>query len=74
MTGQELMDKVKNEVGFTLFPLTFPAYGQRVYAGKTAVCDLDGNILRIATEADIKKWNTVWNRTVKEATQSLKKK
>jgi len=71
MTSQELMENVEEEVGFTIFPLTLP--GTHVYAGKSAICDLSGNILRTATQADIKKWNTVWKRRVREATQSLKK-
>jgi hypothetical protein len=67
MTVEELMEKVKTEVGFTIFPLTIPAFGMQVYAGQSVICDLDGNILRTATEADIQRWDTVWKRAVKSA-------
>ena len=62
MNIQELMEKMKKEVGFTISPLVFPAYGTQVYAGKSVIFDLDGNLLREATETDINKWNTAWRQ------------
>jgi hypothetical protein len=70
MTSEEFIAKVKQEVGFQIFPATFPAFGQQIYAGYSNIVDLDGNHLRKATEADIKRWNEVWRKTIKEAKDS----
>jgi hypothetical protein len=72
MTSEEFIAKVKKEVGFTIFPATFPAFGQQVYAGYSNIFDLDGNYLRQATEADIKRWNDVWKKTIEEARNESK--
>jgi hypothetical protein len=70
--GHEFVEKVKNEVGFTLFPVTYPAYGVQAYSGVILVCDLNGEILRKATAADIQKWQTVWEKLIKEVTETPK--
>lgn len=68
MNGQELMDKVKNEIGFTISPDMLPVLGITVYAGKSSIFDLKGNRLRAATTDDIKKWNTAWENAIKKPT------
>jgi len=70
MTSEEFIEKVKKEVGFTIEQATFPAFGQRIYAGYSNIFDLSGNQLRRATEADIKRWNDVWKKTIAEAKAS----
>jgi len=66
-TAQSLGERVRKEVGFSLFSPTVPGFaGVNISAGVTFVCGPDGNVIRKATPEDIKKWNEAWNRIAAE--------
>jgi hypothetical protein len=66
ITTEDFMARMKEELGFHLQAATFPAFGQQIYAGYSNVFDLEGNHLRRATEADIKRWNDVSRKIISE--------
>jgi hypothetical protein len=66
-TAQSLGERVKKEVGFSLFSPTVPGFaGVSISSGVIFVCDLVGNVIRKASTEDIKKWNEAWNRIAAE--------
>jgi hypothetical protein len=59
-----LDNRIEKAVGFYLRQDVMP--GTNIAASTTTVFDLNGNALRKATPADIKKWNEIRNRMTQE--------
>lgn len=74
MKGTEFVQKVIKEVGFELMGTTKPGFAGVPIYNETLVLDPNGEILRKATEEDIRKWNEAWNRLAAEAYKASQQK